>query len=85
MPPGAASGSTSTAASAYSARDRRCARVIERALSRMHCPVGALTGARASHAAQGVLLSCMEREGLFTRKWDFAVAGVTTISLDLHK
>ena len=35
--------------------------------------------------SQGVLLSCMEREGLFPRAWDFAVPGVTTISLDLHK
>ena len=33
----------------------------------------------------GVLLSFMQREGLFTRPWDFHVAGVTTISVDLHK
>ena len=33
----------------------------------------------------GVLLSFMQREGLFKPPWDFVVPGVTTISVDLHK
>jgi len=33
----------------------------------------------------GYLLSFMQREGLFSRPWDFAVPGVTSISVDLHK
>jgi len=33
----------------------------------------------------GYLLSFMQREGLYLPAWDFAVPGVTTISIDLHK
>jgi sphinganine-1-phosphate aldolase len=31
------------------------------------------------------LLSFLQKEGLFDRKWDFSVPGVTTVSVDLHK
>jgi len=33
----------------------------------------------------GFLLSYMSRAGLFKRKWDFLVPGVTSISVDVHK
>lgn len=42
-------------------------------------------GLHVDNCLGGYLLSFMSREGRFARKWDFAVPGVTTMSIDLHK
>ena len=42
-------------------------------------------GLHVDNCLGGYLLSFMSSEGLFARKWDFEVPGVTTISVDLHK
>lgn len=42
-------------------------------------------GLHVDNCLGGYLLSFMQREGRFERAWDFAVPGVTTVSIDLHK
>ena len=42
-------------------------------------------GLHVDNCLGGFLLSYMQREGLFSGQWDFAAAGVTTMSVDLHK
>ena len=42
-------------------------------------------GLHVDNCLGGFLLSFMQREGRFSESWDFAVPGVTTISVDLHK
>ena len=52
--------------------------------------LGALARARGvglhvDNCLGGFLLSYMSKEGLFAKPWDFALPGVTTMSVDLHK
>ena len=42
-------------------------------------------GLHVDNCLGGVLLSFLEKAGLFNRRWDFSVPGVTTISTDVHK
>ena len=42
-------------------------------------------GLHVDNCLGGFFLSFMQRAGLYAPKWDFAVEGVTTISIDLHK
>ena len=42
-------------------------------------------GLHVDNCLGGFLLSYMSKEGLFTKPWDFAVRGVTTMSVDVHK
>eukprot|EP01062_Namystynia_karyoxenos_P001414 TRINITY_DN10489_c0_g2_i1.p1 TRINITY_DN10489_c0_g2~~TRINITY_DN10489_c0_g2_i1.p1 ORF type:complete len:548 (+),score=193.23 TRINITY_DN10489_c0_g2_i1:97-1740(+) len=42
-------------------------------------------GLHVDNCLGGFLLSFLSRDGEFTRKWDFSVPGVTTMSIDVHK
>ena len=42
-------------------------------------------GLHVDNCLGGFLLSFLQKEGLFTKPWDFAVPGVTSISIDVHK
>ena len=42
-------------------------------------------GLHVDNCLGGFLLSYMSKEGLFTQPWDFALPGVTTMSVDVHK
>ena len=42
-------------------------------------------GLHVDNCLGGFYLSFLSRQGGFSRPWDFALPGVTTISIDIHK
>eukprot|EP00747_Dinoflagellata_sp_TGD_P017652 gnl/TRDRNA2_/TRDRNA2_125961_c0_seq1.p1 gnl/TRDRNA2_/TRDRNA2_125961_c0~~gnl/TRDRNA2_/TRDRNA2_125961_c0_seq1.p1 ORF type:complete len:541 (-),score=80.59 gnl/TRDRNA2_/TRDRNA2_125961_c0_seq1:43-1665(-) len=42
-------------------------------------------GLHVDNCLGGFYLSFLQRQGLFSKTWDFALPGVTTISMDVHK